>query len=65
MEFTDILNWVWQAITDESIEAAVRPRMIFFSFLALLVTFIAKRTKSKDDDAFLNALRERFFPSSK
>ena len=63
MEFIiDALNWLWMAITDDVIAAAVKPRLMFFGFIATVVTFIVKRTKSTADDELLAALRQKFFP---
>ena len=62
MDFFEIINWLWNAVTDEVIAAAVNPRMIFFGFIATIVAFIVKRTKSTADDELLAALRNKFFP---
>ena len=62
MDFMELINWLWMAVTDEVIAAAVKPRMMFFGFIATVVTWAVKRTKWKADDELLNALRKKFFP---
>ena len=63
MEFlVDFGNWLWLAVTDESIAGAIKPRVMFFGFLFTVVAWLIKRTKSTADDELLSALKERFFP---
>jgi hypothetical protein len=51
------LDWIWQAITDDNITAAIKPRMIFFGGLLAVVGWWVKRTPSTEDDELLNNLR--------
>ena len=62
MEF---LSWLWQAITDDSIIAAVKPRMILFGTIATILGLLVKRTKSTFDNEAWAALKDRFFPTGK
>ena len=57
MEYaTDILNWLWIAVTDESITGAIKPRMIFFGMLLAVIRYWVKRTPSDDDDKLMDEL---------
>lgn len=51
------LDWIWTAVTDASITAAVKPRMIFFGAILAVVSWWVKRTPSTEDDELLDNLR--------
>jgi len=58
----EILNWIWQAITDEAISSAFKPRIIFFTFIGTVLVWLVSRTKTTADDELLAELRKKFFP---
>ena len=51
------LDWLWQAVTDESITQAIKPRMIFFGVITVIIGWIVKRTPSTEDDELLKNLK--------
>jgi hypothetical protein len=58
------LDWIWSAITDESITGAVKPRMIVFGALTVIIGWWVKRTPGTEDDELLDNLR-RVIPQLK
>ena len=59
------LNWFWMAITDESIAGAVKPRLMAFGALVVVMGHYAKKTKATWDDELVDRIRQRLFPGSK
>ena len=59
------INWLWQAITDESIAGAVKPRLMFFGALLIVFRHWAKKTAATWDDELVDRIRQRLFPGSK
>jgi hypothetical protein len=60
MDELTTLEWIWHNITDEALAAAFKPRMIFFGSIGVLISIIVKHTKTKIDDEFIAALKQRF-----
>ena len=60
MDDLGFFQWLWINMADDVLVPAIKERLVVFGTLGIAIRIAAQYTKTKADDKFISAWRERF-----